>query len=407
MYIDVDILLKKAYSYWWACSSEFPEEFCKFDKKTKIHREKEISIMLADFDYLSLDRGFKETDELVMRDNIRKNAKKILNLENSNFADAFFNDFMESTKDFLKKSKSFDRDVRFMDMAQAIRNVWIINLLQFLLEKPIKLTDSAFAYSMLYPYTDNVLDSELSSEKKNSVFTDFGHRLTGKLLEPNSIYEEKLFSLISCFENDFVRSENPWVYESLLLIHNAQIGSLAQQKQGRSLSYLDDILGITFLKGGSSVLADGFIAKSILSDDEKTVIFSFGVLLQLIDDLQDLTEDLKNGHMTIFSQNASNAPLDNLVNKLLNFNFIISQEIKKLPLSKSSEVANLVYDNCIYMIFEAAIRNKKYFSRRYIQKIEEHSKISIKYLKTFREKCIKKYTKLCKNKNNFEEFIFE
>jgi len=407
MYINVDVLLKKSYSYWWACSSNFPEEICKFDKKTKIQREKEISIMMNDFDYLNLDRTLKESDELFMRETIRKNAKKILNLENSNFADAFFDNFMESTKYFLKKSKSFDRDVRFMDMAQAIRNVWIINLLQFLLEKPIKLTDSAFAYSMLYPYTDNVLDSELSSERKNSVFTDFGQRLGGDILEPNSTYEEKLFSLISCFENDFVRSENPWVYESLLLIHNAQIGSLAQQKQGCSIAYLDDILGITFLKGGSSVLADGFIAKPMLSADEKTVIFSFGVLLQLIDDLQDLTEDLKNGHMTIFSQNVSNSPLDNLVNKLLNFNFIISQEIKKLPLSKSPEVANLVFDNCIYMIFEATIRNKKYFSRRYIQKIEEHSKVSIKYLKTFREKCIKKYTKLCKNKNNFEGFIFE
>lgn len=405
MRINTDMLLKKAYNNWWESSSSFPEGLFPLDKKSKLTMEKELNSFITSFDYYSINREFNESNKLFMEENIKKNAKRILNLENSNFSDVFLNDLMESTKDFLQKSKSFDEDVRFMDIAQAIRNVWIINLLQFLLEKPIHLSHSAFAYSMLYPYTDNVLDSELSAEKKSSIFSQFGERLCGKILSPNSTYEEKLFSLVSCFEKDFSRDENPHVYESLLLIHNAQIGSLVQQKDRFSPSYVNDILGITFLKGGSSVLADGFIAKHELLEEEMAVIFGFGVLLQLIDDLQDLEEDLKNGHMTIFSKNAQTFPLDSLLNKLLNFTFAITDDMKKIKSTRANDIATLILDNCVYMIFEAVSRNRRYFTRKFIREIEGYSKVHFKYLKNLRSEFVKKYNKLCKNKNNFEAFI--
>ena len=40
-----------------------------------------------------------------------------------------------------------------------MRNVWIGNNLQMLLGVPVCLTQGLFAYSMLYPVTDNVLDA--------------------------------------------------------------------------------------------------------------------------------------------------------------------------------------------------------------------------------------------------------
>ena len=44
------------------------------------------------------------------------------------------------------------------DIFQAIRNVWIMNSIQILYNMEVKLTPSIFAYSMLYPYSDNYLD---------------------------------------------------------------------------------------------------------------------------------------------------------------------------------------------------------------------------------------------------------
>lgn len=405
MNINREKLLINSYNCWWKAPTNLPTDLLKFNKVEKLNIERELNFLVRDFDYFYTNRTFNKSDEALMKNIISNNAKKILNLENLDFADDFLNDFMESTKLFLNKARSFDNEVKFEDIAQAIRNLWIINLFQFLFEKPVKVSDSAFGYSMLYPYTDNVLDSTINSEEKRKIFKNFGERLKGKELQPNSAYEQKLFDLIALLEKDFPRQEKSSIYESFLFIHDAQMESLIQQKNKFTPSYTDDILGITFVKGGSSVLADGFIANKTLSEKEQSIIFNFGVLLQLIDDLQDVGEDLKNGNMTIFSQNAKKYPLDTLINKLLNFTMIITEEIEKFSLSRSSDMAKLIKDNCIYMIFEASSRNKSFFSRKYIREIELYSKVHFSYLVNMRKKYIKKYRKLCKNKKNLEGLI--
>ena len=46
------------------------------------------------------------------------------------------------------------------EIGQAMRNVWIMNISQVLLNVEVKFTNAIFAYSMLYPYTDNILDDK-------------------------------------------------------------------------------------------------------------------------------------------------------------------------------------------------------------------------------------------------------
>ena len=405
MNINRENLLINSYNCWWKASTNLPTNLLKFNKVEKLNIERELNFLVRDFDYFYINKTFDKSDEALMKNIISSNAKKILNLENLDFSDKFLNDFMESTKEFLNKVRNFDKEVKFEDIAQAIRNLWIINLFQFLFKKPVKVSDSAFGYSMLYPYTDNVLDSTINSEEKKKIFKSFGERLKGKELQPNSAYEQKLFDLIALLEKDFPRQENSSIYESFLFIHDAQMEGLIQQKNKFNPSYTDDILGITFVKGGSSVLADGFIANKTLSEKEQSIIFNFGVLLQLIDDLQDVEEDLKNGNMTVFSQNASKYPLDTIVNKLLNFVFIVTEDIKKLSSLSSLDISRLILDNCVYMIFEASSRNKSFFSRKYIKEIELYSKVHFSYLVNMRKKYRKKYRKLCKNKKNLEGLI--
>src|SRR5512143_138966 len=66
------------------------------------------------------------------------------------FGDAFF----ESTVAFTREARAFDPSLTLEQLGQALRNVWIGNSIQMLLDRRVELRDGLFAYSMLYPLTD-------------------------------------------------------------------------------------------------------------------------------------------------------------------------------------------------------------------------------------------------------------
>ena len=63
------------------------------------------------------------------------------------------------TRRFIQDAKIFDHSLSQDDIHQALRNLWVFNSIQMIAGKDIDLTPSSFAYSLLYPYTDNGLDS--------------------------------------------------------------------------------------------------------------------------------------------------------------------------------------------------------------------------------------------------------
>ena len=124
-----------------------------------------------------------------------------------------------------------------------------------LLDQSVELRDGLFAYSMLYPLTDNWLDDPaVPSARKRAFNQRFGWRLAGLPVIPHDAREAAVFRLVARIEDELPRRDFPWVFESLLAIHEGQSRSLDQQ--GASGLGDDEILAISFEKGGSSVLAD-------------------------------------------------------------------------------------------------------------------------------------------------------
>jgi hypothetical protein len=66
--------------------------------------------------------------------------------------------FLEATTAFARMARRFDPAITSAEIYQAARNVWTANFLQLLLGMPVRVTPAIFAYSMLYPYSDNYLD---------------------------------------------------------------------------------------------------------------------------------------------------------------------------------------------------------------------------------------------------------
>ena len=113
--------------------------------------------------------------------------------------------------------------------AQALRNVWIMNTLQLYLDHPVQYSPSIFAYSMIYPYTDNVVDDtsvalqdkgRLNAHLKGWLEGESGGPSLPEGASPLRRTAEKVLGLIRMIEAQFAREEAPDVYRSLLAIFN-------------------------------------------------------------------------------------------------------------------------------------------------------------------------------------------
>ena len=112
----------------------------------------------------------------------------------------------------------------------------------------------------------------------------------------------QVWSQVGLVESQWPRGpETANVYHALVAINDAQTRSLDQHVPVTEARY-GDILEITCLKGGTSVLADLYVcAGGCVTPQEAAYAYHLGMALQLVDDLQDVAEDLAAGQQTLFT----------------------------------------------------------------------------------------------------------
>ena len=293
-------------------------------------------------------------------------------------------DFSAVARDLAAQARHLDPSVTTDDILQACRNAWTACGLQALLGEPAHLTPAIFAYSMLYPYSDNYLDDKtVSRDAKLRFSLRFRLRLAGDELRPGNRREGAIWELVSLIEGQWPRAAYPGVYDCLLAIHRAQERSL-QQQRAAGLSDTD-ILRLSFAKGGASVLADAFLAKGSLSEAEMHFAFGWGVLLQLGDDLQDLASDRACGFQTLFSRVAGEAPLDRLTTRTLNFASRVMESMHSLP-TGAEHLKELLQRNSISLIIAAAGEHSALYSENYLRELERYSPMHFAFLKSRKER---------------------
>ena len=281
------------------------------------------------------------------------------------------------TDKFFAQAREFDPSIKEIDILQAMRNVWIMNMMQILAGIPVHYTPSIFAYSMLYPYTDNFLDDpNITQGEKEQFNKRLSRRLKGEYLNPLNALEEKAFSLVAMIEWQFPRQQYKDVFDSVLAIQEGQIKSLTQHK-GLGMAETK-ILRISAEKGGTSVLADAYLVCGDLDERMFEFAMGFGFILQLIDDLQDAQSDCTVAHCTMFSSRvAQKIKLDDAAQKLILF---VAQELNYATIADTPvkrEIKRIMTENCIIMIFEAVSKNRKLFSKQFLKFAQEHSQLSL------------------------------
>ncbi len=286
--------------------------------------------------------------------------------------------YFKCSEEFIKRAKLLDKSINQESIFQALRNVWTMHSMQLYLGKEIELTNSVFAYSMLYPLTDNLLDDKsLSKADKLDFNSRFRIKINTGHGKFNNKREEQIFHMIDLIESDWDRKDYPKVYEALLAILDGQNLSLKQHNNMNI--YNDDILGISIYKGGTSVLADAYLVNGSISYTDEKFAFFYGVILQFADDLQDILEDLKAGHITIMNLQSKLGNLDDLLCKYLNLIDYFLDIIYATESKEQIALKELTEASVQLLVFAAVLKNKKLVSKPLYIKIKNGSFFSPKH----------------------------
>ncbi len=390
-------LRQKYAQLWWDTEACLPSFFKTFTPGEQKEIKKELSLfvdkMLA---YREQYQVVPEGQDLDFKEPISRTQRYMTRLFNRcgiDLEDTFARGIVHSTHTFIERVKAFDTAMDPQHIYQALRNIWIMNTLQVYLGQEMGCSDSMFAYSMLYPYTDNIMDdASISFKQKLRLSRNLKNRLEGKPYTQPMGIEKKLAALVLLVEEQFPRHRFPTLFQSLLGIYNAQIKSLVQQRQNLDMPpQVIDILGISFEKGGTSVLADGYLIKGELDELQQDFCFGLGTFLQLADDIQDILVDQGNGHMTLFSQAAGRYKLDLLANKL--FHFIPQLMISRTRDGNLRALNDLFQKSFQLHIMEAVGKNRKLYSKPYIEELQVHFPVPFSFLKKLRKKLEKLHSK--------------
>jgi hypothetical protein len=313
-------------------------------------------------------------------------AKLGLDLDDSQLELLLNDGFSAAATQLARRARQFDPTVTAADIFQASRNAWTACGLQILLGQGMCLTPAIFAYSMLYPYTDNYLDDPATPFGAKLAFSErLARRLDGEAVAPWNGREATIWGLVRLIEEQYPRTDWPKVYASLLTIHGAQENSVRLLRFGSPLADVD-VLKLSFEKGGASVLADAYLAAGSLSPEQAQFAFGWGVLLQLADDLQDLPQDLRQGILSIFTQAAACVspapPLDDLTTRTLNFGFRVLSQIDCMPsgrsalpgdASKHRSLKEMMRMSCLLLLIWSAAESAELYTSSYLAELEAHS----------------------------------
>jgi hypothetical protein len=303
------------------------------------------------------------------------------------FGDAFY----ESSVVFAREARAFDPRVSLEQLGQALRNVWIGNSLQMLLDRPVRLPPGLFAYSMLYPVTDNWLDDpRVTGDLKRSFNERFRMRLAGFSVPAASELESAVDRLVGLIEQNLPRASFPVVYASLLAIHDGQSRSL-EQHGGTGLSDAQ-LLRISFEKGGSSVLTDLYLVAYAAEPRQEWFAFGYGVFLQLLDDLQDVETDLAAGHETLFTRAARRGPIDAPTARLARF---MNEVLASRGLFEGPEFADrldLIRRNCRALLVGSVAEHPQRFSRQFRHGLARQWPVSFRSSRRLRRRALTRWS---------------
>ncbi len=181
--------------------------------------------------------------------------------------------------------------------------------------------EAIWNYSMLYPYIDNFLDSndpDLKAHRKD-IISDIRYCLLHEDRLPAFTYHPYRTGLIAALTgvkyaamrlNASAREEISSALQCLMVVESTNYNTYSKE----------EVLFHSCMKGALALVPICFLNAGLMTSADHQRIFSFGLGLQLIDDLQDTALDSASQQSTIFTLSTRNIQdLNRGITKTLNY----------------------------------------------------------------------------------------
>ena len=373
--------LSKVKELWFSAKEELPETLKVISQEKKISNESKVKEMMEEMNeqlnqlpHLPLGRKRWRRKTCKMIKNFLY-TETIIGIHQS-MSKEELDVFYEELEEFLRKVRQFSPELSFPDIGQAVRNYIVYAMFKVIHRVEGGFNLAAFGYSMLYPVTDNYIDSGSFTPEEKQAYNQFiRDTIQGKEVQSVSEHHRKTFDLLKSIEAEYPRENDTSVYTLLLMMLEAQEESLLQQQQEPLLT-AGERLDISLFKGGVSVLVDRFLVNKPLTESDLIFYLGFGFFLQLADDLQDIGEDRQNGYQTLFTLKTDHFSEERLVNKLMHF----LDRIMGTYSAENDRFKNFVMNSSYQLIYTSLMGSKEYFSEEYRAKLEQYLLVTPSFL---------------------------
>lgn len=392
---EIEHLTRHFVEMWWQSGIDFPDFTAAYSRTDQDRNDLALHEAIRQ---ISTQMERQARDEVQagagrerMLDITAGLARQALGFEDRHIDLIMDHGFFDVAGEFAKRARNFDPAISDDDIYQAARNVMTMNFMQLLMDRSVSLTPSIFAYSLLYPLTDNYLDSDgLAAAEKLAFSERFHRRLLGEEVAAANAREQQIWRCVEMMESEFPREKAPLVHASLLGIHEAQVASLKLLRRNAA-PYEVDVLGLTFAKGGTAVLADGYLVAGDLDEGQCLFMFAYGAFTQLIDDLEDTRRDKTEGVLTVFSQSSGKWTLDALTNRLFSFGNRAFQTVNYFHGTQMQTLKEMIWKCIDPLLIDMASQNPWDYSPGYLRELERHFPFSFRGLQRQRRRLEKRH----------------
>lgn len=377
---------------WHSMPDTFPDFLQEFSQDEKNANGELVSQLLEKLQDMPEDPSEEQKEQIENELAAFLEKEQIIHAKKY-ISDELMGEFRENIELFIKRAKAFDENLSRESIWQAMRNYLIYAMIVNLQGQRQNCRDTILGYSLLYPYTDNYIDRlHRARNSKDSYNALIRSVLKGQAVCPQNDYEEKTRQLLELvmghYSGDLGKpAKRKEAAELLLLMLEAQEKSIRQMRSfGVAGFTADEILRISSYKGGVSVFLDYLFSidldEASMTEEEKAFYLSFGLILQLADDLQDIKEDRKNHIRTLMTFCQRKRRREATVNRLLHFTQSCITDFHP----KNPELKPFVLQNCRLLLLTAVAQNTKYFSGKYLKKVEPYLPLSLQQIRGYAAK---------------------
>jgi len=391
---------------WIASPDSFPDFLAEIPAEARVQNEKYIQLISDDFRKIIKSFPIHSRGRKKWKRKMQDMLGQVL-LEETIIGVHFAMDqqtlqaFQDEIKEFLLHVRRFAPELPLESIAQAIRNYIVYAMFNEIHQMKSGFSMAGFGYSMLYPFTDNFIDSpeysDLEKRKYNRIIRD---KLEGKEVRPLTLHQKKTCELLSAIESEYPRDSDSAIFTLLLMMLEAQEDSLRQQNRNEALS-LSERMDISLCKGGLSVLIDRFLVKKEITEADLVFYLGFGFFLQLADDLQDIKDDSLQGNQTMLTLDLHCLQEEKIANKALHFMHRISKDFK----ADNDVFMSFILSNCYQLIYSSVIGSREFFSKEYLDKLEKYFPVTYPFLENIKKN--QKDTKDIKIQENYMKILDE